>query len=110
MKLKKEILKDSYAVLIKLFDGDSQVARAYLYILTNSLHKEPFGFLEDVFVEEGKRGKGTGTKIVEAAIAEAKKLGCYKLIGTSRDSKPEVHRFYERLGFKKHGVELRIDF
>jgi len=110
MKIEKEILKDSYAVRLKLLDGHKQIARAYLYVLTNSLHKEPFGFLEDVFVEDDMRGKGAGTKIVEAAITEAKRLGCYKLIGTSRDSKPEVHRFYEKLGFKKHGIELRIDF
>lgn len=110
MEIRKEILNNPYAVKIKLFDGDTQVARAYLYILTNDLHKEPFAFLEDVFVEEGKRGNGAGTEIVKAAIAEAKKLGCYKIIGTSRHAKKEVHRFYEKLGFKNHGIELRIDF
>lgn len=110
MKLKKEILKNSYAICFKFFDGDIPTARAYLYVLTNGLHKKPFAFLEDVFVEEGQRGQGVGTKIVKAAIAEAKKIGCYKLICTSRNEKVDVHRFYRRLGFKKHGFEFRLDF
>ncbi|HBX16020.1 MAG TPA: GNAT family N-acetyltransferase, partial [Candidatus Magasanikbacteria bacterium] len=35
---------------IKFFikDGKKEIGRAYLYILKNDLHKEPFGFLEDV--------------------------------------------------------------
>ena len=27
------------------------VGRAFLYVMTNDLHKRPFGLLEDVFVE-----------------------------------------------------------
>lgn len=110
MEIKKEILKDSYAIRLSVSENGKEAGRAYVYVLTNSLHKEPFGFLEDVFVEESYRGSGLGTKLVTQAIGEAKKAGCYKLIGTSRDSRPEVHRFYERLGFKKRGFEFRMDF
>lgn len=90
-------------------EGNKEIARAYLYLLTNDLHKEPFGLMEDVFVDESLRGQGIGTKLVEELIKEAKKR-CYKLICTSRYQKPEVHRLYERLGFKDHGKEFRIDF
>ena len=37
--------------------GRQEVARAYLYILSNDLHKQPFGLLEDVFVEASTRLK-----------------------------------------------------
>ncbi|MDP3919129.1 MAG: GNAT family N-acetyltransferase [Nanoarchaeota archaeon] len=87
-----------------------EVARAYLYVLTNDLHKEPFGFMEDVFVEEPFRTNGYGNILVDAVIEEAKSRGCYKLICTSRHSKPEVHSWYERKGFENHGLEFRIDF
>jgi hypothetical protein len=36
-------------------DGELEVARAYLYVMHNDLHKEPFGLLEDVYVDESKR-------------------------------------------------------
>ena len=92
-------------------DADGrEVARAYLYLMTNDLHAEPFGLLEDVYVDESQRGSGLGTAIVKEVIAAARELGCYKLIATSRASRPKVHELYERLGFEKHGVEFRITY
>ncbi|MDD9953190.1 MAG: GNAT family N-acetyltransferase [Candidatus Woesearchaeota archaeon] len=90
-------------------DG-TEVARAYLYVLKNDLHEEPFGFMEDVFVDESLRGQGMGTKIVNALIAEAKKRNCYKLIGCSRNSREKVHALYEKLGFTDYGKEFRMNF
>ncbi len=110
MEMKTEVLKNSYAIRLSVSEKGKEVGHAYVYVFTNSLHKEPCGFLEDVFVEEARRGSGIGTKLINQAIEEAKKVGCYKLIGTSRNSRPEVHRFYERIGFKKWGIEFRMDF
>ncbi|MFA5076624.1 MAG: GNAT family N-acetyltransferase [Patescibacteria group bacterium] len=90
-------------------DG-KEVGRAHLYIMKNALHPEPFGLMEDVFVDESLRGQGMGTELVKQLIAKAKELGCYKLVATSRHSRPKVHELYERLGFKNHGSEFRIDF
>ncbi len=108
IKLSKE--NKSYAIKIKAEENGAMLGSAYLYIMYNDLHEEPFGFLENVFVKEGNRGKGTGTKLVEAAIAEAKEKNCYKLICTSRYKNFEAHVWYEKLGFKDHGKEFRIDF
>ncbi|MBI5398255.1 GNAT family N-acetyltransferase [Candidatus Woesearchaeota archaeon] len=103
--------KDISALGVKLCvnDCEKEVGRAYLYILHNDLHKEPFGFLEDVFVEEAYRGQGLGTKILTALIDEAKRRGCYKLVGTSRHARPKVHELYKSLGFKDQGREFRLD-
>lgn len=96
---------------IKFFikNGRREIARAYLYILQNDLHKEPFGLMEDVFVDRDFRERGIGTKLIQRVIKTAKKSGCYKLIATSRHSRPKVHKLYERSGFKNHGIEFRID-
>jgi GNAT superfamily N-acetyltransferase len=90
-------------------DG-AEVARAYLYLMRNDLHEEPFGLMEDVFVDESQRGGGLGTQLVNEVVAAARETGCYKLIATSRDSRPKVHELYRRLGFSDHGREFRIDF
>ena len=99
----------SYAIKVVAEENGQILGRARLYIMFNDLHKDPFGFLEDVFVEEKSRGKGIGTKLVNKVIDEAKKQNCYKLICTSRYEKPEVHSLYEKLGFKDYGKEFRID-
>ncbi len=86
------------------------IGRIYLYILYNDLHEEPFGFLEDLFVEEAWRNRGVGRDLVERAIVEAKAAGCYKLILTSRHGKKELHEWYVKLGFRDHGAEFRLTF
>jgi len=86
-----------------------EVARAFFYIMRNDLHKEPFGLLEDVFVEESFRGKGLGSKLVKEVIEKARECRCYKLIATSRHSRPKVHDLYERLGFQNWGLEFRMN-
>ena len=89
--------------------SDGEVARAYLYVMTNDLHDAPFGLMEDVFVAESERGSGLGTALVREVIAAAREAGCYKLIATSRASRAKVHELYERLGFENHGFEFRMN-
>ncbi|MFA6296636.1 MAG: GNAT family N-acetyltransferase [Patescibacteria group bacterium] len=109
MEIKQEI-KKSEAVKIFAEKNGEIVGRAYLYLIKNDLHTEPYGLLEDVFVSENQRGKGTGTKLVQAVIEEAKKRKCYKLIATSRKSREQVHQWYLKLGFEDYGCEFRINF
>lgn len=90
-------------------DG-KEIARAYLFLMWNSLHDAPFGLLEDVYVDETFRRDGLGTKIIKTVIAEAKARGCYKLIATSRYQRSKVHDLYTALGFIDHGKEFRVDF
>ena len=75
----------------------------------NDLHDQPFALMEDVYVDETYRGKGIGSEIVRKVIESAREANCYKLIATSRVSRPKVHELYQQLGFTKHGVEFRID-
>jgi GNAT superfamily N-acetyltransferase len=96
-------------VRFSIRSGDREVARAYLYVMTNDLHEEPFGLLEDVFVAESERGGGLGTALVNEVIRAARDAGCYKLVATSRASRPKVHELYERLGFANYGLEFRLN-
>ena len=108
MNIKQKIIQ---AGGIKFFieqDGE-EVARAYLYVLKNDLHEVPFGFLEDVFVDESLRGRGLGTELLKEVFKMAKISKCYKIVATSRHERPKVHALYERLGFKNRGLEFRMD-
>ncbi len=99
----------SYAIKVTAEENGEILGSAYLYIMFNDLHKEPFGFLENVFVEEKSRGKGIGTKLIEKAITEARGQNCYKIICTSRYENEKVHGLYKKLGFKDYGKEFRMD-
>jgi GNAT superfamily N-acetyltransferase len=59
-------------------------------------------------VAESERS-GLGTALVNEAIAAAREAGCYKLVATSRASRPKVHALYARLGFASYGLEFRMN-
>ena len=94
----------------EITDKSELVGRIYLHVIHNATHKEPYGLMADLIVEEKFRGQGFGTKLVQTVIDEAKRIGCYKLLSTVRSSKEQVHAWYEKMGFKNWGTELRMDF
>lgn len=108
MNFKKQIISVVGVKFSVEIDG-KDIGKAYLYILRNDLHPKPFGLLEDVFVDENLRGRGIGTQLIKRVIKEARNNKCYKLIATSRYSRPDIHKLYERLGFKNYGIEFRMD-
>lgn len=99
----------SSGIRISAVEGGREIGHCYIYLIRNDLHKEPYALLEDVYVEEASRGRGVGTFLVKKAIELARELECYKIIATSRFEREEVHKWYEKLGFKLHGYEFRID-
>lgn len=109
MEIKKQEIV-SKAIKFEAVDGEKIIGRAFLYLINNELHEKPYGLLEDVFVVEDYRSRGIGTDLVKAIIEEAKNSGCYKLVGTSRHSRAEVHEWYKKLGFQDYGKEFRMDF
>lgn len=110
MKITKQT-KPSEGIKIEFkTDDDKIIGRAWLFLIFNDLHEAPYGLMEDVFVNEEFRSGGYGTKLVEEIISLAQEKGCYKLVAQSRHSKPHIHEWYKKLGFKEHGLNFRMDF
>lgn len=64
------------------------------------------GHIEDVAVRDGERRAGAGSALVRAAIAEARRAGCYKVV---LECSEQLVPFYERLGLSRHSVSMRRD-
>ena len=86
------------------------LGRSFVVVAKNAQHAEPFGLLEDVFVEEPHRGRGIGSELIDRAIALARSQSCYKFIATSRYGRDGVHKMYLDKHFTDHGKEFRMDF
>lgn len=70
--------------------------------LTLALFRLPTGlraWIEDVVVDVDARGAGIGEALNRAALAEAKRRGAITVDLTSRPSRAEANRLYQRLGF-----------
>ncbi|MCB9798455.1 GNAT family N-acetyltransferase [Candidatus Nomurabacteria bacterium] len=100
---------DTYALEFFIEKNGQKVGFAFLVVIQNNKHKEPYGLLENVYVELEHRGKGYGKSLVQAVMEKAKELGCYKLVANSRYGKDHVHGWYTSIGMQDWGKEFRID-
>ena len=110
MQIKQETKQNCTTYKFIYVENDIDMGWAYLHVIYNDAGDETYGLLADVKVNEEYRGKGIGTKLVLQIIEEAKKQKCQWLFGTSRYSRPQVHKWYEKLGFKDYGKNFRMDF
>jgi ribosomal protein S18 acetylase RimI-like enzyme len=60
-----------------------------------------------VYVAGAARRHGVARRLMEACIAEARRLGYEAVVLTAVASNPHVVAFYERLGFRIFGTERR---
>lgn len=64
--------------------------------------------LDAVVVTRAQRGRGVGEAMLRHALRLAAAAGCYKLSLSSNLKRMDAHRFYEGLGFSRHGVSFSI--
>jgi len=98
----------NYNLFVAVTDG--KVTGSFeLLIMDNLAHfGDPSGIIEDVVVDEAHRSRGVGKKMMEFAMEECRKYKCYKLMLSSHLDRKRAHRFYERLGFEKHGYSYLV--
>jgi glucosamine-phosphate N-acetyltransferase len=104
-KIKKN---NNYKIIIAQDKEDHNIiGTATLLIEQKFIHNGgKVGHIEDVVTRKGYEGKGVGSEIIKELIKIAKENGCYKVI---LDCDEKVTRFYEKIGFKKHSVMMRIN-
>ena len=97
--------------LLAVLDGGTVVG-TYSLVIMDKLGKRgtPAGVVEDVAVAPQRQGQGLGRAMMAHAIAECRKAGCYKLALSSNGKRAEAHRFYESLGFERHGYSFAVFF
>lgn len=65
--------------------------------------------VEDVVVAYELQSAGIGKKMMRFAMAVCVARDCYKLVLSSHVRRERAHRFYEGLGFHKHGYSYLMD-
>jgi glucosamine-phosphate N-acetyltransferase len=97
-----------YHILVAIGADGQVVGATTLFVEQKFIHGGGLvGHIEDVAVRRGYEGRGVGGSLVKAAVETAEGLACYKCI---LDCKDELVGFYEKLGFRRHDVGMRIDF
>lgn len=78
-------------------------------MLSVALYDVPSGrkaWIEDVVVDADARGAGIGARLVQEALALARREGAVKVMLTSNAARQAAHRLYERMGFVHYDTDV----
>lgn len=90
--------------------GGAVVGTFALLIMDNLGHLgAPSAIVEDVVVSAVHQSHGIGRRMMHFALDRAREVGCYKLMLSSNLKRERAHKFYEQLGFTRHGYSFRMD-
>jgi GNAT superfamily N-acetyltransferase len=64
--------------------------------------------VEAVRVRNDLRSAGIGTRMLQWVIAQAKERGCWRLELTTNQARTDAQRFYERLGFRRSHIGMKL--
>ncbi|WP_427893121.1 N-acetyltransferase family protein [Kribbella sp. GL6] len=85
--------------LYVLVDGAAVVATTYLNLIPNLTRGgAPYAVIENVVVDEPRRGTGLGKEIMAATLQEAWDAGCYKVMLQTGSRRESTHAFYRNCG------------
>jgi GNAT superfamily N-acetyltransferase len=96
----------SYRVFVAVIDG--AVVGTYELLIMDNLAKrgKKSGVVEDVAVDSALQGRGIGRAMMEHAREQCLQAGCYKFVLSSNLKREDAHRFYDALGFERHGYSF----
>jgi GNAT superfamily N-acetyltransferase len=93
--------------IVLVAEQDGRVIGCLSTSVMRVLHRPaPVGRISMMVVDEGHRGRGIGARLVRAAEETLAAQRCYMVEVTSRFSRTDAHRFYERLGYEQTSVRL----
>ncbi|MGB0113244.1 MAG: GNAT family N-acetyltransferase [Ilumatobacteraceae bacterium] len=104
--------RDHLAAMVESKDSVLFVARLdgrILGSLTLVFYRIPTGlkaWIEDVVVDAATRGRGVAALLNRAAIDEARARGAKDISLTSRPSREEANRLYQRIGFERRDTNV----
>jgi ribosomal protein S18 acetylase RimI-like enzyme len=100
----------NYKLYVALRDGNIAGTFALL-IMDNLGHMgAPSAVIEDVAVDPALQGCGIGKTMLCHALEAARQAGCYKATLSSNLARERAHRFYDSLGFERHGYSFQVTF
>jgi GNAT superfamily N-acetyltransferase len=97
-----------YTLYVAEIEGE--VVGVYSLLIMHKLaHKcTPSAILEDIVVATSRQRQGLGRAMVSHAMDMARSKSCYKLVLSSNARRTDAHRFYDQLGFQRHGISLHV--
>jgi len=106
----KEMLGLPNVHIVVAVDGDKIIGSGYARIQSAKpfLQHEQYAYLGFMYVEPGYRGKGVNQLILDALKTWSESRGIYELRLHVYNGNATAIRAYEKAGFEKHLLEMRM--
>ncbi len=98
----------NYSVYVAIYHGKI-IGTFALLIMDNLAHVgAPSGIVEDVVIHSNWRGHGFGKQMMRYAMDQCRQAKCYKMMLSSNLIREPAHKFYEAIGFVRHGYSFVV--
>lgn len=101
--------RDEHRIHVAVRDGVVVGTYALVFVGGLAHTARDSAVVEDVVVAPECQGEGIGRLMMDHAMAQCAERGCYKLALSSHLRREAAHRFYEGLGFRRHGLSFLVD-
>ncbi len=97
-----------YHIYVAVHEGHI-IGTFALLIMDNLAHNgAPSGVVEGVVMRKDWQAKGIGKQLMNYAMRKCIEAKCYKMMLSSNTVREGAHKFYESLGFRKHGYSFVV--
>jgi ribosomal protein S18 acetylase RimI-like enzyme len=101
-----ELLRDRAHLMLVAEEGGAVVGFVNANFRPQLHHLAPVGTIDELVVDEAKRGRRIGERLVEAVVEEARKRGADTVEVTTNERRERARRFYRRCGFEATSTKL----
>jgi GNAT superfamily N-acetyltransferase len=97
-----------YHIYVAVHEGHIIGTFALLIMDNLAHHGAPSGVVEGVVVRKDWQRKGIGKQLMNHAMRKCIEAKCYKVMLSSNAVREGAHKFYESLGFRRHGYSFGV--
>ena len=92
-------------------ESEGAIIGTYCLLVMDNIAAEgrKSAIIESVVMSAAHQGSGFGKVMMNHAVENAEKFGAYKVALFTGSPNDYVHRFYEGLGFERHGISYRLE-
>lgn len=98
----------NHELIVAEMDGDVIGTLQLMFLPSISYQGGMRAQVESVRVAKKLRGQGVGAQMMKWTLERARQRGCHLMQLTTHRSREDAHRFYERLGFTKSHIGMKI--
>jgi len=103
------LLSDPRACILVALSDTGMVGVVNFSIRRTAMHRAASALIDELVISPDMRGKGIGFILINAAVGEARNMGCCEIEASTEMSNLSARRFYKKCGFDTESLLLECE-